>query len=414
MNWRKESARQHDLPTWDTDARHVASLVQGYLAALDEQARRAPKLTRPRQILQTLARVGQWIRRKFRELIQSHWDIGVFDVTFGSLKAFLIYPGMYFAGLLWAIPVAEAIPLNTQLWTAGYLFLRRHVRSAIGRFRYGHSLNRMDTFRDEALRIQPRDARNIHRLEHETLRRTVRIRRNRLRHWMRRLRGKGPQPNVVLQSELRRMISDKAFVFAANELRNNAYLYEAIAIRKILSTPEDRPKLLARLVPEAPPAGERERKLLEVIGETLIASYARVIEQGNSLTATLKENLGHKCSATSLALRWLNWSYQRAAYKRLGELDALHYRLLADLLDGKPLEDSEYPQRIRQKREEIHVWMERATRFGDGAKAATSKQEAHAVIRAGLAKAQSLGRTVRLARIAYRFSPSARRGAAAK
>ncbi len=408
MNWRKESS--HDPPTWETDAGHVASLVQGYLVALDEQARRAPKLTRSRQILQTLARVRQWITRKFRELIQSNWDIGVFDVTFGSLKAFVIYPGMYFAGLVWAIPVAEAIPLNTQLWTAGYLYLRRHVRSAIGRSRYGHSLNRIDAFRDESLRIQPRDARNIHRFEYETLRRTVRIRRNRLRHWMRRLRGKGPEPNVVLQSELRRMISDKAFVFAANELRNNAYLYEAIAIRKILSTPEDRRKLLERLVPEAPPAPERERKLLEVIGETLIASYARVIEQGNSLTATLKENLGHELSATSLALRWINWSYQRVTYKRLAELDALHYRLLADLLDGKPLEDSDYPQRIRQKREEIQVWMQRATRFGDGAKAATSKQQAHAVIRAGIANAQSLGRTVRLARIAYRLSPSARRG----
>ncbi len=66
MNWRKESS--HD-PTWETDAGHVASLVQGYLAALDEQARRAPKLTRNRQILQTLARVRQWITRKLRELI---------------------------------------------------------------------------------------------------------------------------------------------------------------------------------------------------------------------------------------------------------------------------------------------------------------------------------------------------------
>ena len=408
MNWRKDSAREHAQPTWDTDARHVASLVQEYLPALNEQARRAPRLTRRRQILRTMSRVRQWITRKVRELIQAHWDIGVFDVTFGSLKAFVIYPGLYFAGLVWAIPVAEAIPLNTQLWTAGYLFLRRHIRSAIGRFRYGHSLNRMDKFRDEVLRIQPRDARNIHRFEHESLQRTVRIRRGRLRHWMRRLRGQGPEPNVVLQSELRTMISDKAFVFVANELRNNAYLYEALAIRKILATPADRPKLLERLVPEASPAGELDRQLLETIGETLIPPFARVIEQGNSLTETLKTNLGHKISATSLALRWINWSYQRATYRRLAELGRLHYRLLADVLDGRPLEYSEYPQRIRQKRQEIQVWMERASRFGRRAKAVTSKQEAHAVIRSGIAEARSLDRNVRLARIAYRLSPSAR------
>ncbi len=408
MNWGKDTARGHAQPTWDTDARHLASLVQEYLPALNEQARRAPRLTRRRQILRTMSRVRQWITRKVRELIQAHWDIGVFDVTFGSLKAFVIYPGLYFAGLVWAIPVAEAIPLNTQLWTAGYLFLRRQIRSAIGRFRYGHSLNRMDKFRDEVLRIQPRDARNIHRFEHESLQRTVRIRRGRLRHWMRRLRGQGPEPNVVLQSELRTMISDKAFVFVANELRNNAYLYEALAIRKILATPADRPKLLERLVPEASPAGELDRQLLETIGETLIPPFARVIEQGNSLTETLKMNLGHKISATSLALRWINWSYQRATYRRLAELGRLHYRLLADVLDGRPLEYSEYPQRIRQKRQEIQVWMERASRFGRRAKAVTSKQEAHAVIRSGIAEARSLDRKVRLARIAYRLSPSAR------
>ncbi len=206
------------------------------------------------------------------------------------------------------------------------------------------------------------------------------------------------------------MISDKAFVIVANELRNNAYLYEAIAIRKILATPADRARLLERLVPEAPPAGELDSKLLETIGETLIPPFARVIEQGNSLTETLKTNLGRKTSATSLALRWINWSYQRATYRRLAELDRLHYRVLADVLDGRPLEDSENPQRIREKRQEIEVWMERASRFGRRAKAVNSKQEAHAVIQSGIAEARTLGRKVRLARIAYRLSPSARHG----
>ena len=43
-----------------------------------------------------------------------------------------------------------------------------------------------------------------------------------------------------------------AFLFQANPLRSNAYLYEEVLLKKILATPEDRPKLLACLEPEAP------------------------------------------------------------------------------------------------------------------------------------------------------------------
>ena len=390
------------------EVQHLSMLSEKYLFDLNNKSRSAPKLTQLKQFLRILHRVRQWVKRKSKELIQLHWDICVFDVVFGSLKAFIIYPMLFFAGLTWTIPIMEYLPLNTQLWTAGYLFCRRHILSKIGQYRYGHSLNEMNEFRDTALGIQPRDARNIHRFEYESVERTVRIRRSRFLDWMRKLRGKVREPNVVLQSELRKMISDKEFLFQANEIRNNAYLYEEIAIRKILTTPGDRPKLLKGLVPESPFTAERDKKLLDAMGESLTPAYARVIEQGNSLTATLRINLGNRFSATSLSLRWLNWSYQRTIYRKLAELDVLHYRLLADVLNGISIDESEPLLQIRRKEEEIRTWVERATTFGEQAKAVTTKPKAHRLIQRGIRKAQSFGLKVRLARTAYWLSPSAR------
>lgn len=389
-----------------TDARCLSEIAEGYLVELQRQSRLAPEPAR--RASRFFRQSGQWLMRKTKELIQDHWDIGVFDIAFGSVKAFGVYPALYFAGLTWTIPIMEYAPLNTQLWTAGYLSLRRNLLSQIGKRRYGHSLNRMDELRDRALRIWPRDARHIHRFEFDGVERMLRIRRSRFSAWRRWLRKQGPEPNVLLRSELRRMISDPEFLFCANPLRNNAYLYQEIAIKKILATPEDRSRLLSRLTPEEPLRTARDRRLLATIGETLIPSYARVIEQGDALTASLRRNLDSGFSLTSLALRWINWSYQRTIYRKMGELQVLHYRLLADLLDGRSISESEHPPRIRRQRTEIQVWLERATRFGDRVKRVSSKRHAHELIERGIVDARSLGLPVRLARAARRLSPSRR------
>jgi hypothetical protein len=391
------------------DARRVVELAARYLGDLNERSRSGAPLTRVARVLRGVERTRQWFVRKTRELVQHHWDVALFDVLFGSVKAFGIYPALYFAGLTWTIPIAEYLPLNTQLWTAGYLFGRRRILSRLGQRRYGHSLIELDELRDRALRIEPRDARRIHRFTVDGVERTVRIGRSRAADWFRRQRGRDGEPNVLLEGELRRLTSDTEFLFQANELRSNAYLYETILIQKILSSEADRGELLKRLSPEAPLEAVGDRKLLAVVGESLVPAYTRVIEQGNSLTEALRENLGSSFSATSLALRWINWSYQRMIYGLLAEQEHLAYRLIADRLDGRAIDGSDYPGEICANRAEIETWLGRATRFGDQAKIVSSKQQGHAVAREGIAQARALGRPVRLARLALRASLSARR-----
>jgi hypothetical protein len=392
-------------PDWDSDARHIADLAEQYVVELNEASRRAPALTRSARWGRVLHQTRQWFRRKTRALVQEHWDLGLFDVSFGSVKAFGVYPALYFAGLAWTIPILEYLPLNTQLWTAGYVFCRGRLLSGIGRLRYGHSLDAMNNHRDEVLRIAPRDARSIHRIRHGDLACTIRIRRGRVRDWLRRLRGIPREPNVVLLSELRAMVSDSEFLFQANELRNNEYLYEAILIRKVLGSYADAERLTGRLVPEAT-LDEKGRALRDLLGESLEPSFARVIEQGNSLTDALKRNLGDKLSATSLAVRWINWAYQRRTYDLLARLDVLHYRLLAANLDRKEAAASTLRESIREQRRQIETWMAAAARFGERAKVVSSKAAAHDVIRSGIIGAQAVGLKVRLARLTFWLSPS--------
>jgi hypothetical protein len=187
-------------------------------------------------------------------------------------------------------------------------------------------------------------------------------------------------------------------------------LYEAILIRKILGRRKDSQQLTTRLRPE-PPLDEQSRKLRDFLGESLEPSFARVVEQGNSLTDTLKKNLGDKFSATSLSMRWINWAYQRQTYRLLAELERLHYRLLADCLDDTDATLSALGEPIIEKRGEVQVSMNAAARFGTRAKQVTSKAAAQDVIRDGIKEAQAAGLKVRLARFALRWSPSRRKQA---
>jgi hypothetical protein len=385
----------------------LSRLVERTLAELNQKTRRAGTPARVGRLLRGLELARQWTVRKVRELFQEHWDIGLFDVAFGSIKAFGIYPALYFAGLAWTIPVMEYVPLNTQLWTAGYLFARGQILSQLGRWRYGYTLNQLDELRDLALRIQPRDARSIHRFTLDAGERCVRIRRSRFRAWLDRLRGRAPEPNVLLQSELRAMISDREFLFQANPLRSNAYLYEEILLQKILSAPADRPRLLARLRPEAPLQGEA-RQLLGAIGETSVPTRARVIEQGERLTAGLRERLGSGFSATVLALRWIHWSHRCRIYRKLAELEALEYQLLADLLEGEMVERSRHLPPIRQKQAEIEAWIDRGAAFVARASGAASRAKAHQLIDSAIEEAQRMGLPVRLPRTACWLIPETR------
>lgn len=385
----------------------LSRLVERTLAELNEKSRRADPPARVGRLLRGLELARQWTVRKVRELFQEHWDIGLFDVVFGSVKAFGIYPALYFAGLAWTIPLMEYAPLNTQLWTAGYLFARGQILSQLGRRRYGQTLNQLDELRDRTLGIQARDARSIHRFAVEGEERCVRVRRSRIRAWVDRLRGREPAPNVLLQSELRAMISNREFLFQANPLRSNAYLYEEILLQKILSTPTDRPLLLARLRPEAPLRGEA-RQLHAAIGETTAPTRARVIEQGERLTATLRERLGSGFSATVLALRWIHWSHRCMIYRKLAELEALEYRLLTDLLEGEMVERSRHLPPIRRKQAEIEAWIDRGADFVARAMGATSRAKAHRLIDRAIEEAQRIGLPVRLARFARWLIPEPR------
>lgn len=377
----------------------LSQLVEGTLAELNEKGRRADPPARVGRLLRGLELARQWTVRKVRELFQEHWDIGLFDVVFGSVKAFGIYPALYFAGLAWTIPLMEYAPLNTQLWTAGYLFARGQILSQLGRRRYGHTLNQLDELRDRTLGIQPRDARSIHRFTVEGEERCVRVRRSRIRAWVDRLQGRAPEPNLLLQSELRAMISDREFLFQANPLRSNAYLYEEILLQKILSAPADRPLLLARLRRETPLQGEA-RQLLGAIGETTVPTRSRVIEQGERLTAALREQLGSGFGATVLALRWIHWSHRCRIYRKLAELEALEYQLLADLLEGEMVERSRHLPPIRREQAEIEAWIDRGADFVARARGATSRKKAHRLIDSAIEEAERIGLPVRLARAA--------------
>jgi len=379
---------------------------------LSKQCRDAARPGRLARLGRALERMRQAVVRKGLEVIREHWDVALFDVAFGCLKAFAIYPALYFAGLAWAIAVAEYGPLNTQAWTAGYLFARQQIMSARGKRRFGYSLNRLDAFRDELLGVQPRDARRIHRFDWEGLEWTIRIRTGRLRAAWRSWRGHPTDPNVVTPSELRALVVDDEFVFRANPLRSNPELYEAVLLQRILSNPVARDSLLGRLQPAAARC-EEEQELARILGESLGSARARITEQGDALAAALKVNLGGGFSAASLALRWLSWSHQRALFARLSALARLQYGLLADLMEGGSLERCTGAEGIGAELREIEEGTQRAGRLSEQAITVVSKQEARDLAARGIAQARALGMKVRLARVASAVSRccAPRRGA---
>ena len=377
---------------------HLAHTAQGHAAALRRGSRNGRPPGSVVQLARLLVCAWQAIARGVRRIAQEHWDVGLFDVAFGSLKAFGVYPALYFAGFAWTIPLLEYAPLNTQLWTGAYLFARDQILSQLGRRRYGHSLRRLDALRDAALGIDPRDVRSIHRFHHGGVSWTVRVRRSRLRAWLHRVRGRAPERNVVCASALRRMLSDTEFLYRANRFRGNPWLYEEILLAEILDKPDDRAKLLGVLTPEEPVA-EATEELLALIRETPEATRARVFEQGDALGRTLRGRHGAGLSMAARALVHLHGAYRREVDRRMTALDELEYRLLAERLDDAVATASDWMPDLQCKRAELRGWVELAERFALRAGRVTTHAQARTLLEKSIAQARSLGLRVRCAQI---------------
>jgi len=373
----------------------------------DCEARESRAAGPSERVLRRLELLRQAIVRKGREIIQEHWDIGLFDVGFGSLKAFLIYPTLFFADLGWWIPVAEVGPLNTQIWTAGYLLLRGEWLSYRGIRRYGRPLKVLDAHRNECLALRPPDASGIHRFEWNDRRFVLRVRRNPVRHAWERLREGHTARNVLLQRELRALVGE-AFNFEVNPHRNNAPLYERILLSRILAQSNARERLLARLSPE-PELGEEGRALRERIGEqgTELA-VARVVAAGDRLVTALRQSLGTGFSATAMSLRWIHWSYQRHIYRLLAEEGRAAYMLLSSRLGTEEpgVERGAALRQLARLQAESGPWIAAMERFGAEASAARGELEVRDVVSAGIRDARERGLSVRLAGLARAVSPT--------
>ena len=82
-----------------SDHERLASLARLYAAEIERNGQGRRSATGARRIARGVVRARQWLVRKVREIARDHWDVGVFDLLFGSVKAFGIYPALFFAGL---------------------------------------------------------------------------------------------------------------------------------------------------------------------------------------------------------------------------------------------------------------------------------------------------------------------------
>lgn len=303
--------------------------------------------------LRRLASGAHRFLRQLRELVQCHWDIAVFDLAFGSLKAFAIYPALFAMGLAWTIAIAEYAPLNTQLWTAGYLLVRRRIASAWGRRRYGYTLDRLDAERDTLIGRRSRSHDSLHRLELGGRTLCVAIRRSRWARVLERLPGAAPPGDVISISELRRLVADAEFRLHADALRHNPTLYERVLLVRALATPEGRGVLNERLR-EAP----RLTGLAAELDRGREATEALLIEQADAL----RRAPGTR-SLARLGLRWLHGAYRREIRRETDNLRRLEYGLLAAHLDGKRRTVAQLQREHRRIRADIASWVGRAQAF---------------------------------------------------
>ncbi len=376
------------------DALHLARRAQATAADLERRARRPAPVGPGERLLRGLGRGPRALRRKLGQLFREHWDIGVFDVAFGSLKAFAVYPALYFAGLAWTIALMETLFLNTQLWTAGYLVVRRRLRSLVARRSLGVPLERLDALRERRLG-GPRDA-HLHRFHCGDRGYTLRVGGSRLGAWLDRLRGRPARPGLVQQSDLRRLVSCPEFRFLAERLRGNPFLYEQVLIARLLSHEVERARLL-RLATQEPPLAGEDRRLRQALGEGHAASRARLVAQADALRDTLRAPLG-PFSPAGTCLHWIHASQKRILFGQMTRLDRLEYALLADLEAGVPLDASAQLPTLRRARARIAAGIARAERWVERARRVADESEARALALEGLAAARLRGVPARRAR----------------
>ncbi|MGH0034616.1 MAG: hypothetical protein ACQGVK_06275 [Myxococcota bacterium] len=390
------------------DERRIDARARRCAARCSRDARRPrSRWTRPaRKLGAGLARA----LRQLRDGLRRHWDVGVFDLAFGSLKAFGIYPALFALGLGWTIPLAEYAPLNTQLWTAGYLVLRRRIASALGRRRFGESLEQLEARRATYLGHPVSDDLARHHLEFGGERRVIVVRRSRWRPIVRRLRGLPPETDVVAPAELRRWLADPELALAAERHRHNPLLYERVLLHLLWDRAEGRRALEARLQPEA--RATADARGLE---PTLEWTRAVLADQTDRLAARLR---GGGCLAW--ALRFLHGAYGRKIRSLSVDVQDTTHRLLAALAHdpsaaGEP-ERSRLRRELAGHREQLVIWMRRSEAFvertdGLGGRAARTRALARE-----LALARSSGLAARRAAAAARLAaarPGARPGLSA-
>lgn len=370
---------------------------------------RARGKTRPWPLpLRALLTTARRLARQLRELMQRHWDIVVFDVVFGSLKAFGVYPALFALGLAWTIPMAEYAPLNTQLWTAGYLLVRRRIASAWGLRRYGYTLDRLDARRDTLLCRRSRVDGTLHRIELDHRPFCVTVRRSRWAHLLERLRGVAPPPGVISGSELRGLVRDAEFRLQADALRHNPTLYERVLLLHVLATPESRYALVRRLAevpaegggaaepprqgpslhnsPSSKEGSDERDGLAADLDAGSEAAEALLIEQADTLGGALGTR-----SMARMGLRWLHGAYRRRIRRERDDMKNLEYRLLAAHLDEKSSIATQLQKQHRESRARIATWVDRAEAFVARACTRKTDEPARSTLRRELILARRLG-----------------------
>jgi hypothetical protein len=379
-----------------SDAEHVTRLARERAAELEAAAAGGRPPRGLARLGRSLTRLRLGLARHARSLVRDHWDLGLFDLAFGSLKAFGLYPALFFAGLAWAIPLLEYAPLNTQLWTAGYLLARRKLLSAAGRVRYGRSGEELDALRARLLRSAPSEGYALHRFGIDGAEYGLRVRRSRLAACWDRVRGRTPAPGTLLQSQLREMLANEELCFRAEPLRTNPYLYERVLIEALLKTDAGRARLAAASIATT---GEDDDELRALLPDPE-PTRARLDAEGDRLRAVLGARLGSAESLVARGLAWLHAGHRRAIQRRLGELRDLEYRLLAALAGGEDAERSGLAETIRRRRRVLATQLGRATRLVARASLLRSKSAALRLLHVGLREARTCGLGARRAALA--------------
>lgn len=384
------AANPQDVDPLSHDEGTLARQASAWSRLLARRAQIQPD-ARARQ-LRALATPVQALWTGLRRLFRDHWDVGVFDFVFGCVKAFAVYPALFMAGLAWTIPLMEYAPLNTQLWTAGYLILRRRAASKWGERRHGVALDVLDAERERALGI--RTGARPHTFDVAGRRFTLLVDSNHLLALWRRLRGQTLPLGSIELSELRRWVDNREIVVLARGLRVHDFLYERVLLECALRSPAS----AARLVARATPVEESQEPALGGLVKVSHTPTRARIGWTADRHATRVSRRFSACSREGLALRWLGWSYQRATERALGEVLELEYAYLADLHRGVSRECSTSAERLGAARERVDACQRNLDAFAKRTRIAQPGSAAMEQVAREIEMARRDGLSVRLAR----------------